>query len=134
LLLHVVRNFSYYNKFNSFPNRHLRSNAVVLRRSLLTRFFVHVDMPRTKRQAHVIESGKTGLSANLASNGLRLVVAGRDDIIYPDSQWPLASTFRSGTQHNLLVADNRTQSYDNSSSDSKRHLESITWGAPPSQD
>ena len=93
--------------FPPFPNPHVRTNAFACRRELLV---AAANGPlRTKHDAHAFESGVQGLTRRLREQGLAALVVGSDGREYPEGEWCESRTFRSGTQENLLVADNQTR-------------------------
>jgi hypothetical protein len=113
--------------FSPFPNYHLRTNALMIRRSRL------VDLPfawdsRGRLECLVFESGWMGLTHQLAAQGLIPVVVGRDGRAYEKEHWPLSQTFRSGEQQNLLVGDNRTRDYLDADQPTRRMLSYLAWG------
>lgn len=114
--------------FPTFPNPHLRSNAFIVRSQLFVDFADTKKIPRKKRDAAKLESGRTGFSAYLANQGLKALVVGRDGNCYGSDQWANSKTFRVPGQPNLLVADNQTIAYDLANSDSKKILELSAWG------
>jgi len=109
-----------------FPNPHLRSNAFMIKRSVLaeSRF----APPRNKHEALAFESGADGLSAQLRGAGLELLIIGADGTAYGPEQWPASRTFRSGDQENLLVGDNQTRGFTRLSPLGRVALQFITWG------
>ncbi|MBI5024578.1 MAG: hypothetical protein HZC18_06195 [Candidatus Omnitrophica bacterium] len=129
IFLNALR-FAIYsrNAFRSFPNPHLRSNAFIVRRELFVDFAATHKIPRYKRDAWILESGRTGFTAFLASRGLKPLVAGADGKYYEPEQWIKSGTFRVPRQPNLLVEDNQTMIYDKAGSRNKRILEKNTWG------
>lgn len=122
-------------RFPSFPNPHIRSNAFLIRRD---RFLSRTDAAsiRTKWDAYAFESGSDGLTATLARSGLRAIVVGRDARGYELDEWPSSKTFRSDEQSNLLVSDNQTRRFAGLSTGLRTTVERMTWGdylgqAPP---
>jgi len=114
--------------FPCFPNPHLRSNAFIVRRNLFVDFAATCRIPRRKRDAYMLESGRTGFSAFLSGRGLKLLVTGADGKVYEPEQWIDSGTFRSPGQPNLLVADNQTMIYDKANQHMKNGLEKAAWG------
>jgi hypothetical protein len=111
--------------FPAFPNPHLRTNGLVLRRAPLAAG--RASRVRTKWQALRFESGWRGLTRRALTDD-RAVVVGRDGAVSPPDAWPSTSTYRSGEQENLLLADNRTDDYDAADPETRRHLRQLTWG------
>lgn len=114
-------------RYVKFPNPHIRTNAFMLRRDLM----LDLDWPHRvggKRRALELESGARGITRQVRARGLRALVVGRDGRGYPPEQWPVSRTFRSGTQDNLLIADNRTRQYDDAAPDRRAELAGYAWG------
>lgn len=114
--------------FPGFPNPHLRSNALLTQTSLFKEFARSRTIPRCKREAHALESGRRGFSAFLRGRRLNPVVCGADGQIFYPEQWPSSATYRSMEQQNLLVADNQTSLYDSQPSAVRHALQSAAWG------
>jgi hypothetical protein len=112
----------------AFPNPHLRSNALFISRELFMEFCKLKSVPKNKRDSHLLESGKHGLSNFLSSNGLSIKVVGANGASYTQESWVESKTFRVPTQCNLLIADNQTCAYDLADWERKRRLEYGAWG------
>lgn len=108
-----------------FPNPHIRSNAFMVRKADL--LSVSMDGPG-KFACCNFESGREGLSLSLLNRGLQLLVVGADGVGYPMEQWPTCGAFRSGTQSNLLAADNQTRTFNDLSPGDRLTHEIFTWG------
>jgi hypothetical protein len=112
--------------FPPAPNPHMRTNAFLIERarwlSLKTGYL------RSKHDLYRFESGRKSMTRQLMSQGLDVLVVGRDGIAYSKDQWPTSSTFRSGDQSNLLVADNRTRQYEAAVDREKMRLALLAWG------
>jgi hypothetical protein len=123
----AVRTSIYDWQYPRFPNPHLRTNAIMLRRVLL--LGLKGTAIRTKSDAERFESGRRGLTPQLGARGLQALVVGRDGRGYAPECWPESRTFRSGEQENLLVADNRTREYAQADAPTRQRLASLAWGA-----
>lgn len=130
--IRLVRDLSricrYRRSFPAFPNPHLRSNAFMVTRERFVSFAGGRSIPKSKQEAHILESGRNGLSAYLRSLGLRVLVVGADGIAYNPNEWIRSCTFRSPDQLNLLVSDNQTRNYQEAGFYLKRRLENAAWG------
>jgi hypothetical protein len=112
--------------FPPFPNPHLRTNAFLIERQLL--FSLGFKEVLAKDKAHRFESGRAGLSARVKGAGLNLCVADASGRAWPQEDWPVSRTFRSGNQENLLISDNRTRAYEQASAAERRELAFLAWG------
>jgi hypothetical protein len=116
----------YKNRFDPFPNYHIRTNAFMVKRSLL----LEIEKPRLilKSHAHEFESGRNSLTKQVLGKGLKPIVVGRDGIGYEMDNWNISGTFRQGEQANLLVADNQTMRYYRLAPEEREKLRFLTWG------
>ena len=112
--------------FDGFPTPHVRTNALMLRRELLLTAWPR-EVSR-KVDAYRFESGRGSLTARVMELGLRAVVVGRDAAVYDVDNWPESETLWQGAQHNLLVADNRTDDYQRGNADRRLLLARFAWG------
>lgn len=117
-----------WNKFPSFPNPHLRSNAFLVRRQLFIDFTATQKIPSCKRDAWLLESGRDGFTAFLMDRGLKPLVTGANGKYYTLDQWINSGTFRVPGQPNLLIEDNQTRAYDTVNKNYKKRLEMRAWG------
>jgi len=111
-----------------FPNPHLRSNGIFIKRKLFLEFCIQNSVPRNKRDSHLLESGKNGLSNFLFAKGYGIKVVGANGASYDPEFWMDSKTFRVPTQSNLLILDNQTRAYELANHDRKRRLEYASWG------
>jgi len=128
ILLYPPRFFGSIKRFPSFPNPHLRSNAFVVRRDVFLAFAAQSIFPRTKRDAHALESGRAGFTYYLMSHGLRPVVVGKDGRSFEIESWIESETFRVPGQRNLLIKDNQTEYYNFADKKIKFVMEESAWG------
>jgi hypothetical protein len=110
-----------------FPNPHIRSNAFMLRRDLF--LSLRAGPLATKRDAERFESGRRGMTRQVLARGLAVRVVGRDGVGYAPADWFGSRTFRSGSQENLLIADNRTRQYAEADAATRARLAELAWGA-----
>jgi hypothetical protein len=123
----------YKQHFAAFPNPHLRSNALMLRRRNFLEFISRSDFPQSKQDVLKMESGLFGLSQFLKNQGLSLKILGKHGQTWDITQAHTSETFRLGNQRNLLISDNQTRFYQNASDALRRNLRIITWGEEASQ-
>jgi hypothetical protein len=129
----IVRNMRwplglrYFWAFNGFPNPHVRTSCFAISRKSIGL----IDWPevRTKRDAWKFESGRKSITRQLAGEGLRALVVGRDGKRYEVDDWRQSETFRSGEQQNLLVADLRSDDYAQADAAERARLAKFAWGA-----
>jgi len=116
-----------YRNFPRFPNPHIRSNGFLLRRDLLLGFG---EIGRRKRHAYAFESGRDNMTARITQSGLAALIVGADSNAYDVPQWPHSGIFRSGSQANLLIADNQTKAFMALSAEERDAYACMTWGNP----
>jgi hypothetical protein len=114
-----------YGKFPRFPNPHIRSNGFLLKRDLFLRFG---GIGRGKRDAYAFESGRDNMTARILRSGLAALIVGADGNAYDVPQWPQSGIFRSGSQANLLIADNQTNAFMTLSAEERDAYACMTWG------
>ncbi|TGP27247.1 MULTISPECIES: hypothetical protein [unclassified Mesorhizobium] len=109
-----------------FPNVHLRSTALIMRRLDLLHLFPN-RIP-DKLSAFHVESGPNSFTRQFFERGMSVLVVGGDGRGYPVPRWPDSKTFRQGLQENLLVHDNVTRMYNAMSFERKKEISGSTWG------
>jgi hypothetical protein len=115
-------------RFPLFPNPHLRSNALMMRRERFLAFAEGVAVPVRKSDVHFLESGRGSLTAFLRARGLRPIVVGADEQTFDPPDWMASGTFRVPGQSNLMVTDNQTRNYGTADRHMRRILEFAAWG------
>lgn len=121
--------------FPPFPNPHIRSNGIAIKRKRL----LELDLIaiRSKEDANLFESGRSSLTRQVRQAGLKALVVGRDGVGYDIPEWSLSGTFRLGDQNNLLIKDNHTRAFSAMSHGAKISHTRIAWGdyaSPPPSD
>jgi hypothetical protein len=91
--------------FSQFPAPHLRTNALMAKRQLLSQALSQ-DLGR-KVDAHRLESGRRSITAQIERAGLRALVVDSGGQAFEQPEWPDSKTFWQADQEGLLVADNR---------------------------
>lgn len=112
--------------FPPFPNYHLRTNAFMAPREVLLR--VRVPPILFKLSAFLLESGRNGVTRQIASMGLKALVVDRAGRSFEAERWHLANTFRQSRQEDLLVEDNQTDAYARAARDERARLSHLAWG------
>jgi hypothetical protein len=112
--------------FPRFPAPHIRTNAFMAQRTLL-RAALNGSL-RRKVDAHRLESGHRGITAQIEQAGLRTLVVDREGRAFESSEWPESETFWQGDQRGLLVADNQTETYQSADAARRRLLAQYAWG------
>lgn len=116
-------------RFSPFPNPHVRSNAFLVAKDVVTRLRVRPVL--TKWSAYRFESGIDSMTRQVMGAGLKPLIAGRDGRAYEPQDWPQARTFWIGEQENLLVSDNQTRAYETGTSAFRERLAFFAWRRHP---
>lgn len=132
-LYHLIRldRYAYYRlEYFRYPNPHIRTNAFMIERER----FLALRMPpfRRKSDAYKFESGRLSLTRQIMAQNLRPVVVDRTGSVYDISEWKSSSTYWTGQQSNLIVADNRTRDYSDGDQERRTRLEDNAWIPPAS--
>lgn len=109
-----------------FPNPHLRTNALALRREDALRW-----LPRLapmKQIEYLMESGRSSLTQKVFKERRQAVVAGRSGEWATAAGWLESGTYRSGEQEELLVADNQTDAWAAAGQPERERLRRAAWG------
>jgi glycosyltransferase involved in cell wall biosynthesis len=117
---------SFVNKFNDFPNPHIRSNAFLVKRKDLESFQDLAD--KSKLAANEFECGKKGLSQFFLDQNKKLVVVGNSGEEFDSTRWNESDTFRLGLQSNLLIHDNQTRKFASMKAGTRNLHQIFSWG------
>jgi hypothetical protein len=109
-----------------FPAYHLRTNAFMISHSTLQRLRLHPI--RGRLDTVMLESGRASMTRQVQRLGLRTLVVDRAGAAFDHERWDRSYTFCQGDQEGLLVADNRTRSYERGSTELRRLLSGLAWG------
>ena len=112
--------------FTPFPARHLRTTGFMLRRDLFTSLRLHPV--ERKNDAYRLESGRRSISAQIARQGLELLVVDGEGRTFAAGDWAASQTFWQGTQEKLLLADNQSASYEQGDARVRDVLARYAWG------
>jgi hypothetical protein len=119
--------------FSQFPTPHLRTNAFMAKRQLLSQA-LRQDLGR-KVDAHRLESGRRSITAQIEGAGQRALVVDSGGQTFDPPEWPDSKTFWQADQEGLLVADNQTETYQSGDEARRLLLAQYAWGerAAPSE-
>ncbi|WP_027578500.1 hypothetical protein [Bradyrhizobium sp. Ai1a-2] len=126
-LVGATGSFESLPSFPDFPNPHIRTNGFMIRRALFLELLSNVQLS-TKWDAYSVESGGASITRQVLERGLTALVVGRDGRGYAPNWWPHSQTFRQGSQHNLLVHDNVTRTFESLPFGEKIHMSKLSWG------
>jgi hypothetical protein len=113
-------------EFEAFPTRNLRSNAFMITHAALRE--LRLPVIRNKMDAHVLESGRESITAQLERIGSSSLVVDRAGAVHRSEQWDRSRTFWQGDQEERLVADNQTLCYTDGDLARRRFLSTCAWG------
>ncbi len=112
LVLLYLRNrepYSYVRNFPEFPNPHIRTTGLAIKRELFLNIFDHI--PMHKFQAYGYESGFLSLSKRISLLGWETVIVDYQGCYYDISDLRGDSTFRS-IKGKSLVSDRESRRFD----------------------
>lgn len=112
--------------FSYFPNRHIRSNAFMVRREVFIRLF-HGPL-RTKLQAYQFESGRRGMTRQVQKMGYDVFVIDKLGNQFTLQECKDVDMFWTRQQVNLLITDNQTDKYDDAGESEKKKFYHLAWG------
>lgn len=116
----------YYSKG---PNAHLRSNAFAVNTGDFLRFARCARIPRRKKDAYLLESGKKSFCVFVVNKlKKKMVVASANGCHFFSGSWKESGTYASMGQVNLLVSDNDTDRYFLAGEATRADIEYDTWG------
>jgi hypothetical protein len=112
-----------------FPNPHIRTNAFMLRRTVLDE--LHLKRFRTRIDTSRYESGRSSLTKLIECMNLEALVVVKNGQSYSRDDWSQSRTFWRYDQENLLIADNQTERYANAEPAERLFLTGRAWGVAP---
>ena len=123
-----IRGFADLYEFGRYPNPHIRTNAFMIDRE---RFLSLHSIPfRRKADVYKFESGRQSMTNQIMRMKLKALVVDRSGRAYEVDAWRNSSTYWTGTQENLMVADNMTRKYAQGSGQLRQLLENYAWHPP----
>ncbi len=122
----IKLNILYNNKFDKFPNPHIRTNAFFIKRTLLNEILM--VKPRNKTHAYLFENGGKSLTRQVLGKGLQCVIIDKYGKSYLIKDWPHSGIFWQSSQENLLISDNQTRKYLSANDKERAQLRKYAWG------
>jgi len=123
-----IRGLADLYEFGRYPNPHIRTNAFMIDRE---RFLSLHSIPfRRKADVYKFESGRNSMTSQILQMKLKVRVVDRSGGTYDIDAWRSSSTFWTGNQENLMIADNMTRKYALGSSQLRLLLENCAWQPP----
>lgn len=123
-----IRGLADLHEFGRYPNPHIRTNAFMIDRA---RFLSLRAIPfNRKADVYKFESGRRSMTNQILGMKLQALVVDRSGRTYDIHDWRSSSTYWTGNQENLMVADNMTRKYALGSSRLRQLLENYAWNPP----
>ncbi|MFT4091998.1 MAG: hypothetical protein QM640_00055 [Niabella sp.] len=127
LIKYLIKLKIFYNRvFPAFPNPHIRTTGFFIKRNLF--LSLEKRYPKNKMEAYYFENGINSMTRQLLKKGLHCIVIDKYGSPYDIDKWRASHTFWVAQQENLLIADNRTGSYDEADDAAKKYMETDAWG------
>jgi len=111
-----------------FPNPHIRTTGFFIKSQDLLNLNFDIDKFTNKINTNYFESGRKGLSRKLIKNGFDLILVNSDNESFKIDEWKKSKTFCMENQEKLIFSDNRTEEYENSSTNEKLKRSKFCWG------
>lgn len=117
---------AYNALFPVFPNPHIRTSGFMIKRKYFIRLCSEVSI-ESKDDAWLFESGPFGLTNKIYTQGKEAVLVGKNGRGYTKNFWRGSNIYRVALQDNLLIADNVTDLYMDSTSTWKNGFFFASW-------
>ena len=111
-----------------FPNPHIRTTGFFMKASDLLSLKFDRSKFIKKIETNYFEGGRNGLSNISVKNGFELLLVNSDDKVFKVKDWTKSQTFSIENQEKLILIDNRTEEYSNSSDKEKLKRTKFCWG------
>lgn len=133
-ILRIIKHLIVYpieirDRFSSFPNCHIRTNAFMASRDTLS--LIKKRKIHSKWDAYRFESGKDGLTSQVMRMGLSTLVIDKYGNSFKKEHWFESETFWIKDQKNLLVSDNQTRAFTEGSLELRARLSFFAWRRRP---
>jgi hypothetical protein len=112
--------------FPPAPNYHIRTTGFIMRGDIMRRVWPRFSI--SKKIEYLSELGRNSVTRKIMRLGRQPYVVGANGVVYPKEQWLASSTFRSGNQENLLIADNQTAAYQKDGEERRQWWTLTTYG------
>ena len=125
--LKKIKAMFYKHSFFSYPNPHIRTNGLFIKTNIWLEYFKDLEI-NSKFQCHQIESGKKSFYNFLKKNYTIAIVNKKGQYVTNENEWKNFVPFRNKIQiSSLIISDNQTRYYENSSNCKKKQLELESW-------
>lgn len=115
-------------KIKLFPNPHIKTTCFFISAKDLLSLKIDKKKLTKKIECNYFESGRNGMSQQLASRGFNLLVINSDNKKFLVNEWPKSETYCCGNQKKLIFGDHRTNKYILGNEETKKKLRKIVWG------
>ena len=112
--------------FNAFPNYHIRTNAFMIRRSLMLQ--IKCPALTSKFKAYLFESGYQSFTNQVLQLGSTAQVIDRNGTVHKMDECSQLPVFWKGSQELLLVSDNQSRKYDEADLQAQAFMRYLAWG------
>jgi N-acetylglucosaminyl-diphospho-decaprenol L-rhamnosyltransferase len=125
---HKLKSVLKYYNFPNYPNPHIRTNAILVKTSIWLQYFNSLEIKK-KGDTYEAESGVNSFYKFLLKNKKKVSVTRSDGkYVTSHSNWVNFVPFRNSLQNSkLIISDNHTRFYYNSSKNKKIILEEESW-------
>ena len=114
--------------FDSFPNPHVRTTGIIIKREIFKKVSKDKNIFINKMDAHKFESGKDNLTKQILGLGLKVLIINSDFNLFEINNWKNSKTFKQFNQEKLLIMDKVALNYEKMSDNLKLVKSIQTWG------
>jgi hypothetical protein len=116
------------DNFDLFPNPHIRTTGMIIKRDIFNIVTKNRKIFRSKMDAYDFESGKNNLTKEILGLGFEVLVINSEFKLFEINDWKNSRTFRQFNQEKLLIKDKVSISFEKMS-DNLKFIKTIqTWG------
>ena len=114
--------------FSKFPNPHIRTSNFMLYGNEFLKFMKNNKKIMNKFDAHIIESGKRGLTNYFLKKGFKIFVVNSDTKKFKLNLTFKSKTFCTNNQKKLLISDKHSRLFDSYNLIEKKKMIKRVWG------
>jgi len=122
----IFRLIKLKNKFNNFPNPHIRTTGILIKADDYLSFMKDKYI-LSKEDAWELESGKISLTNFFKSLNYKIYVVNSDGNKFEEIQWKLSETYNYLNQQKSIISDKHTRKYLSLDDNDKNYFQNKTW-------
>lgn len=124
-----LKNIFYSNfLFERFPNPHLRTCNFLIHSNIFNEFMKQSRPIKSKYDAHILESGRKGLTNFFKKTNRKIFVINSDTKKFELENSYQSETFAINNQKKLIICDKHTEIYNKLNDTEKKSMSKRVWG------